>query len=82
MRTTLTLDDDVVALLKRAQARRKQPLKKLVNDALREGLVRMTAPRPAPAPYRTRSMALGRCLLGSLDDVTQVLAVAEGEHFR
>ena len=37
MRTTLSLDDDVAALLQRALTRRKEPLKKVVNDALREG---------------------------------------------
>lgn len=82
MRTTLTLDDDVAALLKRAQARRKEPLKKIVNDALREGLARMTAPRPQSALYRTPPMSLGRCLVGSLDDIAEVLALGEGEAFR
>jgi hypothetical protein len=82
MRTTLTLDDDVAALLKRARARRKESLKKIVNDALREALGRMTAPRAPSAPYRTPPMSLGRCLVGSLDDIAEVLALGEGEAFR
>ena len=82
MRTTLTLDDDVAALLKRAQARRKESLKKIVNDALREGLPRMTAPCPPSAPNRTSPMSLGRCLVGSLDDIAEVLALGEGDAFR
>jgi len=39
MRTTLTLEDDVAALLLRLRERRKASLKTVVNEALREGLV-------------------------------------------
>ncbi|MBI2839679.1 MAG: DUF2191 domain-containing protein [Acidobacteria bacterium] len=79
MRTTLTLDDDVAALLKRVQARRRSGLKGTVNDALRRGLLAMEEP-PAPThPFKTRSVSLGRCLVGNVDDVAEVLAVAEGE---
>lgn len=82
MRTTLTLDDDVAALLRRVLARRKRSLKEVVNEALRHGLSRMTAPPKRPGAYRTPGVGLGRCLVGSLDDVAEVLAVAEGESFR
>jgi hypothetical protein len=79
MRTTLSLDDDVAALLRRAVTRRKEPLKKVLNDALREGLPRLLMPRPAREPYRTRPLKLGRCLIGSIDDIAEVLAIGEGE---
>lgn len=82
MRTTLSLDDDVAALLKRALTRRKEPLKKVVNDALREGLPKLMGPRTARKPYRTRPMKLGRCLIGSIDDVAEVLAIGEGEQYK
>ncbi|HSE92162.1 MAG TPA: DUF2191 domain-containing protein [Methylomirabilota bacterium] len=82
MRTTLTLDDDVAALLKRVLARRKTSFRSLVNEALRQGLRGMTAPRGRPEPYRTPAKSLGRCLLGNVDDVAEVLAVAERESFR
>jgi hypothetical protein len=39
MRTTLTLDDDVAALLKRVLAGRRDGLKAVVNEALRQGLL-------------------------------------------
>ena len=32
--------------------------------------------------YQTRSVDLGRCLIGSIDDTAEVLAIAEGEDFR
>jgi len=81
MRTTLTLDEDVAALLRRAQQVRQGTLKDVVNEALRQGLRQMTAPAPRGAPYRTQTVSLGRCLIGDLDDVSEVLAVAEGENF-
>jgi hypothetical protein len=38
MRTTLTLDPDVAAMLKKAVARGDRSFKEAVNDALRKGL--------------------------------------------
>ena len=82
MRTTITLDDDVVALLKRAQKRRKTSFKVTVNEALRQSLEAMSLPERRSALYRTRSVSLGHCLAGDLDDVAEVLAVSEGDLFR
>jgi hypothetical protein len=82
MRTTLTLDPDVAALLKEALRARETSLKQVVNEALREALPRLGKPAPGRRPYRIRPVSLGRCLVGSLDDVADVLAVAEGERFR
>ena len=82
MRTTLTLDDDVAAMIERLRKRSGAQAKQLVNEALRRGLVQMASPEPAHTSYRTPSTSLGRCLLASLDDIAQVLAVAEGECFR
>ncbi len=82
MRTTLTLDDDIAALLRRIQKQRDCGLKELVNAALREGLRQMETSRKHSALYRIRPLSLGRCLVPSLDDVSEVLAVAEGESFK
>lgn len=38
MRTTLTLDPDVVRLIEEAVHRERNPFKQVVNDALRRGL--------------------------------------------
>jgi hypothetical protein len=81
MRTTLTLDDDVAALLRRVQEARKVSLKEAVNQALRQGLQQMATP-PRRPPYRTPSVSLGRCLIGSIDDIAEALAAAEGEAFK
>jgi hypothetical protein len=78
MRTTLTLDDDVAALLDRFRRSRGIGLKAAVNDALRLGLKDAMTGHVSRAPYRTPSTSLGGCLLGNLDDTSEVLAVAEG----
>ena len=83
MRTTLSLDSDVAVLLKRAQKVRKASLKTVVNDAMRQGLKELLEPPTRPKkPFRTKGASLGRCLVGSLDDVADVLATAEDEAFR
>ena len=83
MRTTLTLDPDVAALLRRTHRSHGGSFKEVVNEALRQGLRRMSAPAPGRADrYRTPAVNLGECLHASLDDVAEVLAVAEDERFR
>lgn len=77
MRTTLTLDRDVAAQL----ARVRTTLRDLVNEALRLGLKEMTTPTRSETAYRTRTVDLGRCLVGSLDDVAEVLASAETQSY-
>ena len=43
MRTTLTIDPDVESLLEQEVQRSRQPLKQVVNEALRRGLTRSGA---------------------------------------
>jgi len=83
MRTTLTLDDDVAAALERLRKARKLSLKRAVNETLRAGLARMSAPPPARRhPFRTQPLSPGPCLIGNVDNIAEVLAVAEGEAFK
>jgi hypothetical protein len=82
MRTTLTLEDDVAALLRRLQERRKASLKSVVNAALREGLKQIQTPSRPQRRRRTTVVSLGACLPGNLEDVAEALAIAEGENFR
>ncbi|MBI3414801.1 MAG: DUF2191 domain-containing protein [Verrucomicrobia bacterium] len=82
MRTTLTLDDDVAALLARTQKARKAAQKTIVNEGLRHGLKQLLAPAQRRKRFATKPVELGRCLAGNLDDVAEVLAVAEGENFQ
>lgn len=82
MRTTLTLDDDVAAALDHLRQSRQRSLKELVNEALRRGLRQMRARPKRREPFRTRAVALGRCRIGSLDNVTEALSIAEGDSFK
>ena len=81
MRTTLTLDDDVAILPKRLFEERQVSFRTLVNEALREGLRQLEVPAPLPV-FHTDPVSLGRCLVGNLDDIAEVLALAEGDAFR
>jgi hypothetical protein len=82
MRTTLTLEEDVAQLLARVQKEKKASLKQVINQALRQGLQEMLTSGPPRKKFETRSVSLGKCLIGSIDDVAETLAVAEGESFR
>lgn len=81
MRTTLTLDPDVVRLIEEAIHRLRKPFKHVVNDALRRGLA--PGGRRAPASrYRVRPHAaqllpgLDRSKLNALADEFEDRALA------
>ena len=75
MRTTLTLDDDVAARLKRLS--RGGRFKDLVNEVLRRGLERLEAREPRP-DYRIKPVRLSPSRT-DLDNVADVLAETEGD---
>ena len=82
MRTTLTLDDDVAAVLERLRRSSRSSLKDLVNEGLRRGLKDMVG-RPKPrALVRTQVVSLGRLRIAGIDSVAEALAIAEGESFK
>lgn len=80
MRTTLTLDDDVAVLLRKLSEQHKRPFRQTVNEALRAGLALLTARSAVRrSRYRVRPVSLGRPRLPDVDNIAEVLAVAEGE---
>ena len=79
MRTTLTLDDDVAVRLERERRKRRVAFKTLVNDVLRAGLDAADAARPARKPFKTTGFHGGPSLIGSLDNIEEVLSRIEGE---
>ena len=81
MRTTLTIDDDVAAMLEQLRKKSGAGLKDLVNEALRRGLRELVVRQRPRTPFRTRSVDLGRVRIASIDNITEVLEVAEGEDF-
>jgi hypothetical protein len=82
VRTTLTLEDDVATRIEQLQKRRHASLKDVINDVLRAGLDVLDRGRPAGAPFRTSGFALGPSLVGSIDNVEEVLSRAEGDDHR
>jgi PAS domain-containing protein len=53
-----------------------------MEEALRSGLEALDHPPPARAPFRTTGFDLGPSLIGSLDNVEEVLSRIEGEAHR
>ncbi len=82
MRTTLTIDDDVAAVLESMRRERDGNLRDVVNEALRRGLREMTAPAKPRKRFRTRSVDLGTPRLPNIDNVAEVLAIIEGESYK
>jgi hypothetical protein len=82
MRTTLTLDDEVAALLSAAVANNDASLKSVVNDALRRGLLQMAQQPVVNQQFRTRTYNGGGCLFPNLDNTQEILAIVEGESYR
>jgi hypothetical protein len=81
MRTTITLEDDIAASLKRLAKARHLKFKALLNLVLREGIKSMTRPVRKRKTFQMRSVDLGRCRSASVDNVAEVLAITEGESF-
>lgn len=83
MRTTLTLEDDVALEIAKLQKARDESFKETVNALLRAGLASVRARRQGAArAYRTEPISLGAPRLQNVDDVSEVLAFAEGEDHR
>jgi len=78
MRTTLTLDPDVAAKARKGAARLQKPFKQVVNAALRVGLDTILKP-PAVRPYRTKPRPMGLRPGFNHDNVSELIAAAEGE---
>jgi hypothetical protein len=73
MRTTITLDEDVTALIESERARTGESFRTVVNRLLRRG--GRTGPAPAPPPLPELP---GRPIL-DVSDVSAVLAALDDE---
>jgi hypothetical protein len=82
MRTTLTLDDDVAAALERRRRELNHSLKQEVNDLIRAGLVHVEQERPTADRFHVEPLDIGKPLVDNFDDISAVLAIAEGENYR
>ena len=72
----------MATILERLRKSRDASLKDLVNEALRRGLKDMSGRTKRREYVQTRSVALGRLRIASLDNIGEALAVAEGEAYK
>lgn len=76
MRTTVTLDPDVEALLQRAMKQRGSSFKEVLNSAIRAGLTRPNQKRP---PFVQKTYSLGAEQNFRWDKALEVAAAMEDE---
>jgi hypothetical protein len=81
MRTTISLEDDVVEKARAAAVRLRAPFREVINEALRAGLEKVEAPALERA-YSTKSHKMGLKPGMNLDNIQELLARIEGENFR
>jgi hypothetical protein len=81
MRTTLSIDDDVLEKAKLIAAKRRLSFRTVINEALRAGLNVVGVPADA-TPYQTKPHRLGLKAGRNLDNIQELLAHSEGEDFR
>jgi hypothetical protein len=81
IRTTVTLDDDVVERVKEESRRRAASFRDTVNDLLRMALTANQSP-PVRPPFEVRAVAMGFRPGLNYDDIGGLLDYAEGETHR
>lgn len=81
MRTTLTIDDDVAALLEKEVRRTGQPLKQTVNQLLRSGLQQAATP-VRMKPFKVRSRKIGLPAEWTSGSVSELIEMLEGPMHR
>jgi hypothetical protein len=77
VRTTLTLEEDVAARVKRESQRSGRSFKEVVNDLLRRGLDAKRSQLP-PKPFAVRARPLGLRPGLDYDNVADLLEQIEG----
>ncbi len=82
MRTTLTLDDDIAALIERLRQEKNMTLRDLVNESMRLGIRQMMSPPAKSKAFKTKRVSLGKCKIASLDGISEVLSLTEEESYK
>jgi hypothetical protein len=81
MRTTLTIDDDVLERARTLSAKLRTPFKTIINEALRSGLDHVERPTKKKL-YKTKPHAMGLKSGRNLDNIQELLSQIEGEDAR
>ena len=81
MRTTLSIDDDVLDRARAVAAKLRRPFRTIVNEALRAGLDQV-GQAARQRPYNTKPHAMGLRSGRNLDNIQELLGQIEGEDSR
>jgi len=81
MRTTLSIDNDVIERARDVAAKLGTPFKSVVNEALRVGLDHVEKPAKS-RHYKTKPHAMGLRSGRNLDKIQELLTQVEGEDSR
>ena len=81
MRTTLSIDDDVIERARAVAGKLNTPFKTVVNEALRAGLDQVEKPAMRRR-YKTKPHKMGLRQGRNLDNIQELLAQVEGEGSR
>ena len=78
MRTTITIDNDVLERARAISAKLRTPFKAVINEALRVGLDHVERPAKRRR-YQTKPHAMSIKSGRNLDNIQELLAQIEGE---
>jgi len=81
MRTTLSIDDDVMERTRALAAKLRTPFKTVVNETLRAGLDKVEL-ATKQRRYKTKPHVMGLRQGRNLDNIQELLAQIEGEDSR
>ncbi len=81
MRTTITLDNDVLERARAISVKLRTPFKTVINEALRTGLDHVQQPGKCRR-YKTKPHAMGVKAGRNIDNIQELLAQIEGEDSR
>lgn len=80
MRTTITLEDDLYVLLEKRRAEEGKSFKQMLNEVLRAGFHLDAADAGASRQRaETATFDMGTPLIGNMDNIGDLMAIAEGE---
>ncbi|MEW6112543.1 MAG: DUF2191 domain-containing protein [Thermodesulfobacteriota bacterium] len=81
MRTTLSIDDDVIKKARSIAAKSRKPFRMIINEALRAGL-KEVGRDAKQRKYRTEPHAMGLRAGRNIDNIQDLLGHVEGEDSR
>ncbi len=81
MRTTITIDDDVIERARSISKKMGTPFKTVINKALRKGLSKVEQQAKQRA-YKTEPHKMGLRAGRNIDNIQELLAQVEGEDHR